>query len=155
MPQKTVEEAITSAKEWRRGREEGVLFHFPSGFLARVRTVNVGTFIRLGHIPDVLTSIVEKALRGDTDFDKLTIEELEQLQAIYDIYCETCFMEPKVVKENPTDDQLMPDDISDIDKQTLFTFMGAPASMLAEFRPYQADNVDDLDGQPGDSPSAE
>lgn len=156
MPAKTIDQNVpevpTSAADWRKGREEGVLFHFPSGRLARVRTMNMNTFIRMNKIPEILTTIVESALKGELDFENATLEQMADLQDVYDIYCETCFIEPVVVMKEITDPntQILAEDIADIDKQTLFNFLGAPASMLAEFRPYQTDDVDDLGSQPSD-----
>lgn len=147
--------APTSADKWREAREKGVLFHFPSGFTALIRPVNVGTFIRLGRIPDVLTGLVSQLINGQVA-DVNSIETMRNLSEIYDIFCETCFVSPKVVKElSGAPDEILAEDIADTDKQTLFALMGSPASALARFRTESAQPVDAVVGQSGGASSTE
>ena len=156
MPKQTVQQAVTSASEWRAGREQGVIFHFPSGLTARVRPINAGAFINMGKIPDTLVAIVERALRGDIDPETLTLEEIGEMHQVYDIFSEAAFVSPRIVKKiTDPETQITAEDVSDVDKQTLFQFIGSPASLLASFRPTTPDNVDDMVGQSGDAASAE
>lgn len=140
---------VTSAAEWRKPREEGVEFHFPSGQRAKVRPVNTDTFIKLGRIPDILSPIVSKAISGELDMNNLTLQELADLTEIYNIFCKTCFVYPRVVDEvQDPENEITPDDIPDFDKVTIFQFMGAPARTLESFRPFEEKPVDSVVSKP-------
>lgn len=154
MPGKAQTPEITSAKDWRKGREEGVVFHFPSGLTARVKPVSVSTFIAVGHIPDILSSIVQKLIGQDAPMADMPLDDMRKAMEVYDIFCKTCFLCPVIVDEvKNTETEITLEDISDTDKQTLFAFMGSPASALAAFRPLTQNTVDDLVGQQSDTSS--
>lgn len=147
--------AYTSAKDWRKAREEGIIFHFPSGMKAVVRPVNVGTFIKLGNIPDILSAVVQKLISQEPDMANTSLEEMSKMQEVYDIFCKTCFVMPRVVDTiKDPDTEILAEDISDVDKQTLFQFLGAPASTLASFRYLPQNVVADLVGSQSDPKSA-
>lgn len=151
----TRQEKPTSGKEWRRAREEGVLFHFPSGMIARVRPVNLDTFIRYGSIPDVLSGIVSQLVSGGVDPSKMTGDEYLKLMELQNVFCQTCFIEPRVVMQPAGDDEIGVEDISDEDKGILFAFLGRPASELSSFRPVQAVPVDAVHNEQGGGTPAE
>lgn len=148
-------EKATPASEWRKAREEGVLFHFPSGMTAKVRPVNVDTFIKLGEVPDMLTTLVSKLTdtSAATGLSKITADDYMKTLGVYNAFCITCFIEPKCVATNPKDNEISVDDISDTDKQTLFQFLGAPASALARFPGVQEDSVDSVVSEQGNPAS--
>lgn len=158
MVAKPQQQSFTPAREWRKGREEGVTFHFPSGFEAIVRPVNVDTFIVIGNVPDVLSAIVSQMISGNAASLIETQENQQKMYDIYNAFCKASFIKPRVVDTaadiTDTDNEICLEDISDTDKQTLFQFIGAPASLLAQFRPLSQDTVDDLVGQPSQPPSA-
>lgn len=149
---------VTPASEWRKPRLEGVLIELPnSGWVVKVRPVNVDTFIRVGHVPDALTVLVGKLTGGEGELNKMTNDDYLKLLDTYNAYAITCFVEPRVVEADvePGEGEISVDDISDQDKQFLFQFLGSPASTLASFRPEQEKPVDNLERIESDAPSAE
>ena len=54
----------TSATAWAAPYEEGVVVGFPSGGLARIRAMTFETFLRIGNIPDPLTSFMIEVMDG-------------------------------------------------------------------------------------------
>lgn len=148
---------ITGARGWAKPYTEGVVFHFPSGNKAIVRPVNMDSFILYGGIPDSLTPLVVKMINNEPmDKDQLTREEFLAACELQDVFCMTCFIAPRVVKEvKNADEEITPAMISDMDKAALFGLMGAPASALADFRPFTFNTLGDMVGEQGDTPSAE
>ena len=148
-------EQITPAAEWRRPRQEGVIFHFPSGMKAKVRPVNTDTFIRVGNVPDLLTALVGSITDSGTgeNLTRMAAQEADKQMQIFNAFCVTCFVEPRCVYGDPNEDEISVDDISDEDKQQLFTYLGKPASALASFRPEQEKPVVSVVGQPSDTAS--
>lgn len=149
---------VTPASAWRKPRIEGVLIELPdSGMVAKVRPVNVDTFIRVGHVPDALTVLVGKLTGGEGELNKMTNDDYLKLLDTYSAYAITCFVEPRVVEADvePGEGEISVDDISDEDKRFLFQFMGRPAATLASFRPEQEKPVDNLERIESDAPSAE
>lgn len=144
MAHKNGSSAPTSAALWRKPHEEGVLFHFPSGMIARVRPVNMGTFLSHGSIPDMLSGIVSRLISGqlnDTQTE-LSVDEFRQLNQLQDTFCKSCFIEPQVVDEiTDPNTQITPAHIDDNDKATLFAFLGRPAAELASFRPAAVESM--------------
>lgn|SRR5512138_312973 len=146
----------TPASQWVQEAEEGVLIRLRSGNLARVRPVNLDAFIEGGYIPDNLTPVIDELINGRETGKRATREDFNNNQQMLDAFCKACFMEPKVADvADPANGVISVKHISDIDKQDLFSFMGASAEDLKRFHPLEENPVDDLDSQPGDTASAE
>lgn len=136
---------VSSVREWHRARVDGVLFQFPSGMVARVRPMSMSAFLKIGSIPDMLTWIVAKMVNGEASIESLPIADYQQTLKIMDAFCVGSFMEPRIVEEITDEaNEILIEDVSDIDKQTLFQFIGAPASSLESFRPVTDESLDGL-----------
>lgn len=143
---------VTPAEEWRRPRTQGYLVQFPSGNFARIRPVDIGTFVRLGMMPNLLSAFQEDALKQGR-FEIVTVDNLQAMQSIYtltDALAATCFVEPSIEKG-----EIALEDVSDIDKQALLQWFLLPAEMLRSFRPEQAIDLLNLRVIKDDKPSAE
>jgi hypothetical protein len=148
----------TPASEWRKARQEGVPVELPGGRVVVIRPVNMSTFLRLGTIPDTLTPLVEKFVvngGGSDALNTLTTDEALHLVDIYDAFAMTCLLYPRMVDDPKADDEIGRDDMSDQEKQFLFSLMGLPSAALANFRPQQTSAVDGVGGGTGNSPVTE
>jgi len=147
---------VSSVREWHRARVDGIMFQFPSGLIARVRPMNMSAFLKIGNIPDMLTHIVAKMVNGTVNIESMAKDDYLKSLELMDAFTKAAFIEPvvvDVVKDESKEIQI--DDISDVDKQTLFSFIGAPASLLESFRPFQEQPVADMVSSEGDTPDAE
>lgn len=150
---------LTPVQAWRKPREEGIEFHFPSGNIARVRPVNTDTFLALGEVPDMLTGLVAKLIGGHASLETMKASEYAKSLRVLNIFVRTSFVWPRVV-ETPADitdpeNEIALEDICDEDKQTLFVFLGRPAQALESFRPIENQLVERVVGSEGDESNAE
>lgn len=153
------EPAVTSAFEWRSPYEQGVKIRLVSGNIARIRPVNLDTFIQSGYIPNNLLPLIEEMfINTQTDTSKkITLDEyLDEHLVILNAFCKTCFVEPEVVDEiTDPQRQITPAQISNDDKQDLIAFLGRPARVLAEFHPLTQKSLVNLADQSGAAASTE
>lgn len=147
---------LTPIELWRKPREEGVLFHFPSGRKGLVRPVSVDTFLKLGRIPDMLTATVAALINQSASLDTLPVGEYAQSLEMINIFVEESMVWPRVVKEvKDADNEILIADMPDVDKNALFSHLGAPASLLESFRPEPEEPLASVDGEQGDEKAAE
>lgn len=144
---------VTTADELRRRRAEreySVIIPLPSGLEVAVRAVNFETILLLGFIPDSLTPLVFKLLKGDSDafaVDRMQrISEFTDMMRMIDSVVRTCVVQPQVVEGTPDYEagQIGLDDFTQEDKWILFRLMNYPAQQLESFRQEQAAYVDSL-----------
>lgn len=150
---------LTPVQAWRKPREEGVVFHFPSGNVARVRPVNTDTFLALGEVPDMLTGLVAKLIGGHASLETMKASEYSKSLHVLNIFVRTSFVWPRVV-EKPEDikdpvNEIALADICDEDKQTLFVFLGRPAQALESFRPITNESLERVVSSEGDESDTE
>jgi hypothetical protein len=124
---------ITSGKDWRAAREQGISVTFRSGNTARIRPVGLDLLVKTGRVPNVLEPMVVQLIetgRADTPASA----SLEDESAWFDFLnclCELAFVQPRVVAEPQTEDEIGVWDISLSDKMQLWEVLGTPARMLA------------------------
>jgi hypothetical protein len=132
---------VTSGKEWRKPREEGIEITFPSGNTARIRPVGSEWFLAQGNIPDLLTPIIAAEAEGrDWMTDEKAVSSLAELGKSLDFLnsmIKAFFVSPKVVENPQSDDEISPADVEYQDKLALMNFIGAPAVALRTFRENQ------------------
>jgi len=143
----------TSAKQWRKAREEGIEYEFPSGNVARIRPIEVDFFFRVGHIPTPLVDVVSKIINGQTQ--RLTIPATEQVEQtkewimFLNELCHYAFVSPSARLEDGDEpmgeDEISVDDISYSDKIRLYMFFAQPAVILQRFREQQVRDVATVD----------
>jgi hypothetical protein len=133
---------VTSAKEWRSLREEGVVVELPSGFSARLRPVSLKGLVRKGYVPNALLGTVSKVLNLSGD-NKFTAQDLKNMLSIQSIICAEAFMEPKIVGEEELDDtSILIDDITEEDANFVYNWCASPQDELAKFSETE-DNLSD------------
>lgn len=142
---------VSSGLEWRKKRERGELVQLPySGYIVRIRTVRPDELLKLGKIPQVLTTLLLEEIYGkgeDDKYEKFLSENetpqaaLEMLESLR-VACVAGMVEPKVV-ENPTrDDEIAIDDIELADRAYIFRLVFAPSEALHRFRYQPPSDVD-------------
>jgi hypothetical protein len=142
---------VTSGSQWRKNREEGELIQLPySGYLVRIRTVRPDALLRLGKIPQVLTTLMLDLIydRGEDDqFEKFLTTPEDQQEAInmldsLKIVCTAGLISPKIVDEPVGDDEITIEDMDLGDRSFIFRLVFAPAEALSRFRPGSPADVD-------------
>lgn len=146
----------TAGRAWREPRQQGILVALPSGNIARLRPVEPQALLKQGEIIDILTPLVAKILFqgadaslatieqviGDATADadgspeqlKETIAKLADLERVCDIVCKVAFVEPRVVDDPQTENEIGLDDIELADKIHVFTLALRGAAALHHFR---------------------
>ena len=147
---------VTSVKEWRAPREEGVIIPLPSGRVAKLRYCGLEEMSTRGMIPDDLTSLAAEMVFEQ----KAAVEIVRTLgkRAIdfLNIVVTAAFMEPKVsLEDDLADDEISIHDIDLIDKQAVFMFVTGPTQALRLFRLEQEINVGLVSGSDENSKQAE
>lgn len=139
---------VTSGVEWRKARESAIL-KLPSGRVVEARAVSFFYLLKLGRIPDQLTTQVIDHVFGSADlvFDLKKPKNLQAFLELLDAVCESCLVNPRVVKEAKADDEITVDDVIEADKMFLYKLINRPASELATFREEQEGDVANLDNE--------
>jgi hypothetical protein len=135
---------VTSGKQWRKRREEGVEIRFPTTKnIARIRPLDITFFLKEGRVHNLLESAAFEGL-VEKDVTEYTEDEVTAFQVTLDFLNKVtthCFVSPKIV-DNPTaDDEISIEDVLLDEKYFLFSLLARPAQALDHFRPKQADDV--------------
>ncbi|MAU11106.1 MAG: hypothetical protein CL607_14900 [Anaerolineaceae bacterium] len=92
---------VTPASQWARPTE---LVELPTGRVARFKRVNFMTMVRRGEdVPNFLKAYVAKSLRGETNKEGFSLDDLDPVEAVEFVIFMTkaVFDEPKVVEGDP------------------------------------------------------
>lgn len=145
-------EQVTSGLEWRKPREEGYLKELPSGNWARLRPVTPDMLLVTGEIPDILTPLVMKMLFEGIDNKDLEVvtkpenmlEHAKETIDFFNSFCKLAFVEPKIVDNPRSDDEMHILDVTVEDRGFVFQLCIQPVEVLRSFRLESARNVDAL-----------
>lgn len=142
---------VTSAKTWRKAREEGVPFKFPiSGFVAAIRPIEADFFLLHGTIPDVLAVAMNTVLDGkDAKIWDVPVEELQEKKdkwlPFLNELASYAFVDPVCVNGDPgqplQDNEISVWDVPYQDKVQLYRFFCRPAVVLEKFRVVEEEPV--------------
>lgn len=136
---------MTTGKEWRQKRKEGVAVELPSGMTPLLRGIGFGLLLRSGVVPDYLTDTIVRASMGETMEQPPPPDATaaqERLEFIDEI-ARQMFVSPRIVPA-PTDDadladdEITIDDVMDVDKLFLVQMVGSPTAWLAKFHGGQS-----------------
>jgi hypothetical protein len=137
--------AVTSGKTWREAREKGIEIELISGNSVALRPIELDFFLRVGHVPSALASVLNDAINGKAY--KLEVPEQERAEQseewikFLNELVTFAFVNPKVVDAPQADDEISIDDVSYQDKLEVYGFFTRPARMLRSFRDKQTGNV--------------
>lgn len=149
---KAKELLVTSGKQMREGREQGVVLPFPSGNNYRVRIIGADGLLKRGNLPNPLQAFAADAFYAGVTEDKYdafmspkqddgaVLGFVESLATV----CEAMFMEPRVVADPQGDDEIMAEDLPLTDRMWAFRLAFAPAETLYPFRRQQRDDVESV-----------
>lgn len=105
-----------------------------------MRPLGFDLVFRQARIPDFLKPLIVKAFKGEDTSDSFKIDEYAQSLEFFDMLdslCELAFVSPRVVKENPGENEITGDQIGFDDKAWVMQTMGKPPHWLEMFRPGQ------------------
>lgn len=137
--------ATTSGKQWKNTVEVTL----SSGYTVEIRPLGYDLILKCDHVPDVITSLVVRAFKGEAV--SLEVSEFKQAQEyveFLDTCCELCFVHPQVVSQPEGEDQISPDQLEFDDKVAIFGFLGKSRRWLELFRDQQSANVPPLAKEP-------
>lgn len=144
---------VTAASEMRWLREQGAYITLPvSGWVVRMRTVTPDRLLRLGKIPDILTTFVVNMVYGKTNGDDVVSflapkEKAEDAAAMLEslrVVCEAALVHPRIVADPMADDEISIEDLEIADRGWIFRVAFAPAESLFRFRQKPLALVDDV-----------
>ena len=135
---------VTSAKLWRRLRQEGVLVKLPSGFVARLRPVSIYDLVSEGQIPDILTPIaLQTLITGGVEVqdDKAAAQRTADF---VNVLVKHAFLKPRIVDEPDPESnyEIALEDVLGIDRTFIFTWLvGGQVDALRGFLDQQKTDV--------------
>lgn len=140
----TQTDTVTSGVEWRNKRRAEYTIELPSGNRATIRPLLLDRCIAQGQIPDILTPWAAKILWEGAETKKVA-EQVEAARGFADLvgWVVTAVMvDPKVVDDPKTDNEISLDDIHFRDKFRIFDLATEPAEWLRSFRDQQTKRLE-------------
>lgn len=137
---------VPTIEELRRAYEEGLPQTLLSGVQVLMRPLQPDKLLELGNIPDILTPIMLKGLRGDVTqelnaflMDKRDnmAETMEMVKAVNAV-CKAALVDPSIT-----------DLLTLSDRMWIFKLAFMPAEVLSTFRLQPRRDVEDLDDKQG------
>lgn len=134
----------TNARAWRERRRAGELYTLPgSGLVARLRRPNLYALAATANgVPNGLSEAVLKLMSSRPPAsDAERVENVRRNSRAFLEVAALCLVEPPLALDRePTDDELGPDDLSNLDLGWLYyTFVEGEAATAAMFRVVQSD----------------
>lgn len=151
---------LTPASEMRWLRQEGAYTRLPhSGWVVKVRVVQPDRLLRLGKMPDILTTYVVQMIYGKLEADAANkflgprerAEEAAEVLESLRVVCEASLVHPRIVAEPLADDEISIEDLELADRGWIFRLAFAPAEAMFPFRtqpPSTMDSVAELEAIP-------
>lgn len=146
-----------SAEEWRKAREQGLPYQFPSGLEADIRPVEIDFFILHEEIPDLLAPLINEIISGKPyKMDLPPMEELEKktewLKFLNDL-CKFAFVNPQCVEKAAGEKlgatEITAADVPYVDKYALFLKFANPSSRIKSFRKEQTESLETVGASSG------
>lgn len=147
----------TSATEWRKMREEGVVVPLTSGMQPLLIPVGIEELVRKGRIPDDLSplaaEIVWKNTPGVEHIRAVGKRSIDMLNTIV----QAAFKYPRIIidekpEEQFAENEISIDDVSLTDKLEVFMFVTGPAQALRNFRAIQEQSMGNVPAGDQNSP---
>lgn len=110
---------------------EGELVKLPSGIVVRLIRPNISYLLRTQKIPVDLMQVLIKQAEGKS---AQTYDEMVKNADAIDAILLEAFVEPKLVKENPTENELCVTDLEDADRGMAFLYVQSGVQSASSFR---------------------
>lgn len=123
---------LTPASEIRKRsekRNKGKPTKLPSGAVVLLRKPDVGTMLLKGEVPSELVSIAMEM--GDVGSSPKSIEKGIQFM---NLLIKSSLVSPKVVEENPQDDEILITDLTEEDRNFILGFAQEGVEQVKPFR---------------------
>lgn len=139
-------ESVTSVSDWLQPFIEGVIVELPSGNKLRMKPIAMDDLLRMGQIPDMLTSLAAKTLWDVTPLDEVANDNFKvanDLSELLSIIVPCAVLEPKIYVgdgELPRG-MIKLEHLSLVDKLAIFQLSIQPVDVLKRFRGQQIGNV--------------
>lgn len=135
-------------KEVRHAEEVGEVVELSSGNAYRLRRPRLMSLVAQGLIP---AQLVHSAVNAQNDA-KRSPQDVANVFQLWRAIAPLAVMEPKVVKENPADDEITVDDLPEEDLQEIFIYTQSSLEGLRRFRQERQGTTagSDLQEVPGD-----
>lgn len=142
---------IVSGRAWRRAREEGVPVELRPDWFVMMRPVTVDVLIRRGKIPMSLAGVATKRFQsGEGEFYEAPIDPNNPLAMTTELIAfatdvaREMFINPRIVDEAVSDDEIQPDDLTTADLGVILMLIDQPAEVLRQFRYKREGNVESV-----------
>lgn len=126
---------VSSAADFRKAREareNGELITLTdSGLTVRVKRPAVSQLVKTGQIPSELVNASAKVQANNGSATQADYQKYVQYQEHLIRYA---VVEPQLVDENPNDNQITMDDLTDGDKGEIVIYVNGGLAALAKFR---------------------
>ena len=134
-----------SAGDWRKlNKTTTVTTLAYSGLTVEIGTIQMDQLLLAGKIPDLLTPIVAEALWSPVGQGR-DVAELSDQKGFFElvnIVVGAALIAPRVVAKPAADDEIAIDDLSFLDKITIYRTATQPLGVLHRFRVEQEPTVD-------------
>lgn len=149
---------ITPIAEWYKS-EEGVVMRLPSGYVVKIRTLNLVDLLahddvvaRLDQLTPVVAKLIEQGNLDGIFNPSAAWDAVEQLKAtdeLLKVVCKAMFVEPRIVDEPDRDKGEIPYKVlGEGDKGFIFGLIGRSAKELESFRDQTEQPLASVDAEP-------
>lgn len=118
-------------KKLAKARLEGELVSLPSGMVVKLRRPNLVPLLRANKIP---TELFQALIDRESGRLPATREDMMRSLDAVDTVLIEAFVEPVMVANNPTDEQITPDDLTDEDRGFVYTYIQKGVTENKKFR---------------------
>ncbi len=129
-PQLTVSTS-EDIKKWKKKNAEGEIFELPSGLKVQLGRPKLTVLLEEGVIPRELMTLALSVSNGK---EVSKPEDIDKAIRVMEILCQQAFINPKLVKDNPTEGQIAYRDLTDEDRQFVISYVRAGEAGLRRFR---------------------
>jgi hypothetical protein len=122
-------------KKLREEREQGVPVKLPSGIIVSIRKPNLSKLIESGDIPSELLSMALG--KEGIDLGHYDADSVQKGIKMMNLMVKHSLVSPKVVENNPKEDEILVDDLSEDDKAFIVGEAQSEVGKLKSFRKEQ------------------
>lgn len=135
-----------SPAKFRELRKAGREITLPSGLTVKIGAIRLESLVFEGKVPDYLTPVVEQQLTLSQPDSKKTIsEQMSNTMSFLYWVAEQALIAPKLVRENPSDDELEYADLDSTDLQAIVTEAMTPVDVMKRFHEVGESDVASVD----------
>ena len=135
LPENQKQLTVSTAKQVQKIADEtiieGKLVELPSGLVFRIARPSLAVMLKNGKIPANLVQVAVRQMQGQGIMNATQVKE--SIEVVELIVCEAV-KEPRIVRENPGEDEVSIESLCDEDKGFIFNYVQRGAMDLKPFR---------------------